>query len=878
MQSEPNSTAIASAGRFARAVQDQVTSAHTRQGASRAQALLLPIVTASGFAGLGYEIVWTRQLSLALGTEMMAVLGVIAGFFGGLALGAFALDRPIRRSRSPWRVYATLEAVIAVWGLISVWLLPSAGRALSPLLGTEPSPALLWAGSLALPTLVLLPAAMAMGGTLAALERMMRDARGEARVTAGVYGANTAGALAGTLASTFLLIPALGFSGTLLCLAGVNAFCALGALVLGSAAGKAAAEERRPERIRDLRLTITLFATGLLGLSFEVIVVRLAAQVMEDTVYTFAGLLAAYLLGTAVGGLLWQRSGRDAQDGNLRGLLAATSFACIATAVLVPYARRLVETVASAEIFGELAVAVALFLVPATAMGALFGLLAQRVSDQRGSVGSAVGVNSLGACVAPLVAAQFLIPALGAWTALLAVALGYLLLLPPGRSALPWSAAPAISALVLWLNPAPSLTRVPPGGALLAVREGPMATASVVDDAAGTRYLEVNGHFRMGGTSSVRSDYRQAMLPLLLHTAPHQALFLGIGTGATVVGGSQMPHVSVRGVELSREVVELLPWFVNPPPASAPRVTVADARRYVAADTSQHDVIIADLFHPALDGSGALYTVEHFGAVKRRLAPGGIFCQWLPLYQLDLPSLRAIVRGFLDVYPDGSAWLNHYSIRTPMLALIGTRDGGHLDTEALAARLRDPAIGSVVRPLGFEAPIDLLGQYLGGPHALSAFAGEGPRNTDDYPFVTFDARRNVRALTAAPWSLLLAVTKDIQPDSNELLARGAEHDALGARLDAYWAARNRFLEAGASLPGDPRGTALIEAASPGLIDALRLSAEFDPAYGPLMGMARSLIGSDRAAAARLLRKINQAAPSRGEARDLLLREFGLRNE
>ena len=333
---------------------------------------------------------------------------------------------------------------------------------------------------------------MAMGGTLAALERMTRQARGEARVTAGVYGANTAGALAGTLASTFLLIPALGFSGTLLCLAAVNAFCALGALAVGPAA-KADTEQRRPERIRDLRLTITLFATGLFGIAFEVLVVRLAAQVMEDTVYTFAGLLAAYLLGTAAGSLLWQRSGRDANDGNLRGLLAATAFACITTAAFAPYAGRLVELVSTADVFGELAVAISLFLVPATAMGALFGLLAQRVSDQRGSVGSAIGINSLGACIAPLVAAQVLIPGVGAWTALLAVALGYLLLLPPGRSALLWSAVPAMLALVLWLNPAPSLTRVPSGGKLLAVREGPMATASVVDDAAGVRYLEVNG-------------------------------------------------------------------------------------------------------------------------------------------------------------------------------------------------------------------------------------------------------------------------------------------------------------------------------------------------------------------------------------------------
>ncbi|WP_249150023.1 spermidine synthase [Bradyrhizobium liaoningense] len=877
MQSDPDSTAIASAERLASAVRVRTVSKRPALAASRWA--LTPVVAASGFAGLGYEIVWTRQLSLALGTEMMAVLGVIAGFFGGLALGAFTFDELIRRARSPWRVYAILEAVIAVWALINVWLLPAAGSALPPLLGTEPSPVLLWAGSLALPTLVLLPATMAMGGTLAALERMTREARREARVTAGVYGANTAGALAGALASTFLLIPLLGFSGTLVCLAGVNAFCAVSALALGSARDNARpdADVAPPQPVRELRLTITLFATGLLGIAFEVLVVRLAAQAMQDTVYTFAGLLAAYLLGTAAGGLLWQRAGRDAQDAGLRCLLAGTAFACLITASLAPYVSRLIEATSAAGASGELAVAIALFLAPATAMGALFGLLAQRVRDQRGSVGWAVGVNSLGASIAPLIAAQLLIPTLGLWQALLAVAAAYLLLLPSGRTALMWAAAPATFALVLWVNPAPSLMKVPPGGALLAVREGPMATASVVDDASGTRYLEVNGHFRMGGTSSARSDYRQAILPLLLHQAPRQAVFLGIGTGATVVGGAQMPGVSVLGVELSREVVELLPWFVNTAAAPALRVTVADARRYVAADTKQYDVVVADLFHPALDGSGALYTVEHFQAVKRRLAPRGVFCQWLPLYQLDLPSLRAIMRSFLDVYPDGSAWLNHYSIRTPMLALIGAKDGGYLDPDALAARLRDPSIGHVVRPLGFEAPIDLLGQYLGGPRALTAFAGQGPRNTDDYPFVTFDARRNVGALTAAPWSLLLAITRNMQPDPAELLA-GAQRDAWSSRLSAYWRARNRFLEAGASLPGDPRGTALIEAASPGLIEALRSSAEFDPAYGPLMGMARSLISSDRAAAVRLLQQIEAAAPSRGEARELLAREFGVQKD
>jgi spermidine synthase len=317
----------------------------------------------------------------------------------------------------------------------------------------------------------------------------------------------------------------------------------------------------------------------------------------------------------------------------------------------------------------------------------------------------------------------------------------------------------------------------------------------------------------------------------------------------------------------------LLPWFANPDaPQGTPPITVADARRYVVADSDSYDVIVADLFHPALDGSGALYTTEHFAAVRERLARDGIFCQWLPLYQLDQPSLRAIIRSFQTVYPGASAWLNHYSVRTPMLALIGAKEAQSLDPDALAARLRDPQLQPVTHGLGFDAPIDVLGQYLGGASALAAFAGDGPRNTDDNPFVIYDARRNVEALSAPPWTLLLKVIGSMPTDADRLLTT-AQRDLWGSRLLAYWQARNRFIEAGAALTGDPRGPALIAAAAPGLLDALRISAEFDPAYAPLMSMARSLRGSDRAAAQRLLQAIDAAAPARPEARDLLAREF-----
>jgi spermidine synthase len=845
--------------------------------ASYAHWALISIVVASGFAGLGYEIVWTRMLSLALGTEMMAVTGVIAGFFAGLALGAFILDPFIRKARSPFLVYALLEAAIGLWALISIWLLPSAARFAPPLLGVEPSPAMLWVAGFVLPALLLLPASAAMGGTLTALARMMSATGADPRSSAGVYGANTAGAVLGALAAAFVLMPQVGMSRTLLCLAVVNGACASGALALQrSVADIATPMTLIRSRETPRRLLATLFATGFLGVAFEMLIVRLAAQALQDTVYTFAGLLAAYLMGSAAGGLLWQRFGRPHGDKSASWLLAATTMACLSTAVLAPFVGRIAASLEEFGVAGELAVAVALFTAPSIAMGAMFGYLAQRVQDERGSLGWAVGVNSLGAAFGPLATTQLLIPAFGIWRALIAIALSYLLLLPPRRVSLAPLAAPALVGALLLGIPAPSFILAPKGGTVLATREGPLVAASVVDDAAGVRYLEINGHFRMGGTSSARSDYRQAMLPLLLHPAPRRALFLGVGTGATLVGGAMTPGVEARGVELSQEVVDLLPWFASETQnAQKPRVTVADARRFVVADRARYDVVIADLFHPALDGSGALYTTEHFSATRERLAPGGLFCQWLPLYQLDLPSLRAIIRSFLVAYPNASAWLNHYSVRTPMLALVGSRDGGALDIDALAVRLDEPSLAAVARPLGFAAPIDLLGQYLGGPRALSDFAGEGPRNTDDFPFVTFDARRNVRALTAPPWSSLLALVGSIRTEVSELSPE-ERPDALGARLSAYWRARNHFLEVGAALPGDPRGRALVDAAAPGLLETLRLSPEFEPAYAPLIGMARSLIAADRQEASHLLRLIDAVAPERRAAREMLERESGER--
>ena len=812
------------------------------------------------------------MLSASLGAELMAVLGVVAGFFAGLALGAFAFDRAIRRARSVRLAYALLEAAIAAWAIVSVWLIPASGQWLVVLLGGAPSAWLLWLSGFAVPAVVLLPATAAMGGTLIALERLAGAVRQRPRVASGVYAANTAGAMAGALASVLILMPQLGLSATLLSLAAVNVACAAGALTLGPAAD--APPPRSPaataSRLGETRVLVTLAATGLLGIAAEVLVIRLAAQALQNTVFTFAFLLAAYLFGTAVGGVLWQRAGKQASPSALTGLLAAAAAATLATAALLRLLGPLALQSGGSGWAAELAIAGALFLLPSTAMGTLFGCLLQAVRDRRGTVGWAIGVNGLGAAAAPPVAALVLIPAVGAWTALLAVALGYLLFSPAAsrRTAL-LAAGPAIAAAALWLLPTDPLIRVPAGGSVLARQEGAAATASVVDDADGIRFLQVNGHFRMGGTSSRRSDWRQAQAPLLLHPHPRRVLLLGVGTGATLAGAASVPGVEATGVELIPEVVHLLPWFRQPGAPPLPPVVQTDARRFVAAALSRYDVIVADLFHPALDGSGSLYTSGHFAAVKERLAEGGVFCQWLPLYQLGLPSLRAIIRSFLDVYPDGTAWLAHFSLQTPMLALMGSRAAPAPDPVRLGAgtlqHFDDPAWRTALLQTGLVRPIDIQGLYLAGADKLKAWAGPGPRNTDDRPFVALDARANVRALSNPPSDNLLKLLSGLSspPDTSAPPPR--------QRLLAYWRARDQFIAAGASLPPGLAGQALIDAAAPALLETLRISPDFDPAYRPLLSMAQAAYSSDAQAGLRLLRLIDAAAPSRPDARMLIAR-------
>jgi spermidine synthase len=129
-------------------------------------------------------------------------------------------------------------------------------------------------------------------------------------------------------------------------------------------------------------------------------------------------------------------------------------------------------------------------------------------------------------------------------------------------------------------------------------------------------------------------------------------LFLGLGTGVTARSAAEDRELHVDAVELLPEMIAASGDFAGVvSERSNPRLRIleGDARRFVRTSTDHYDVIVADNFHPARSGSAALYTVEHFAAVRERLTAEGVFCQWLPLHQLDLETLRSVVRSYTAV-------------------------------------------------------------------------------------------------------------------------------------------------------------------------------------------------------------------------------------
>jgi spermidine synthase len=172
----------------------------------------------SGFSALVYEVAWTRLLAMVIGPTTYAFATMAASFISGLALGSAAGTRLARRSARPGQWLALMLVAGAAAATATAWFAATRMPLVVAEQVADPSAnfaAIVWRQALGVAVL-LLPMTLALGAAFPlALAVAGGDGSTVARDAARVYTANTLGAIAGSLAAGFALVPALGLRETI---------------------------------------------------------------------------------------------------------------------------------------------------------------------------------------------------------------------------------------------------------------------------------------------------------------------------------------------------------------------------------------------------------------------------------------------------------------------------------------------------------------------------------------------------------------------------------------------------------------------------------------------------------------------------------------
>jgi predicted membrane-bound spermidine synthase len=806
-------------------------------------AALCVVFLLSGAAALTFETLWFRQSGHALGNTVWASALVTASFMAGLAIGNAAVARWGRSTRRPLLAYAALELVVASTGLVLVVAIPLVGQALAPLMGTLGSPALNGLRVVLAFLLLLIPSS-AMGATLPLLAGALsaRDAN-FGRVLGRLYGWNTLGAFIGTLTSDLLLIEALGIRGTALVAGALNLVAAGAATLLAARFGAlppaSASHEATRLRSTATRTLAAAFLAGGILLALEVVWFRFLLSFTPSSAWTFAAMLAVVLLGIAAGGLAaGELLGRRAEAhrwalpvGSLAGFAVVLSYTSFLS-VVPPMGADVLDTLA-----GYFRLALPLMLPVCFLSGVLFTLLGRsldaELDDSTRSAGMLTLANTLGAATGALASGFLLLPTLGVERSLFVLACLYgvvcLLTLPSGlarseRVVAAVAAALFLSGLALFPFGLMATQYVPRVAARwakeqyrpIAYEEALTETVMITRRESFGRpesYRLITNGMAMSGTTYVGRRFMSiyVWLPVAIHPAPRRALQISYGLGTTsraLVETRELERIDV--VDTSAAVLRMSALAQDGPaanPLNDPRVRihVEDGRFFLLTTPLRYDIITADPPPPKAAGIASLYSREYFALARSRLAPGGMITYWLPVYQMNVTEMRAVVGGFCAVFEDCSLWSGHGL----EWILAGTNAApGPVSAARFAAQWHDPVVAERLREAGLDDPSQLGATFLADAPALRSLVAGTPPLDDDHPY-----RLSPHVVRAAPSDLLefVRLTQVAEP-----LRRFEASDLVRRLWPPEWREPTRaaFLAQDAMnatflAPQDPAGSGLI---------------------------------------------------------------------
>ena len=728
---------------------------------------VLIVFTASGFAGLIYESIWSHYLKLFLGHAAYAQSLVLAIFMGGMAVGAWAASRVSLRLRDCLLAYAVIEALIGLASLafhdVFVGMTALAFDRIIPALG---SPGAVQAFKWSLAAALILPQSVLLGATFPLLTggvlRLYPERAGY--VVAMLYFTNSLGAAVGVLVSGFYLIGAAGLPGTIIA-AGVLNFAVAAAIILLRPAGSAAAPPAPaasaaapgPQRLRLLLAVAAL--TGASSFMYEIGWIRMLSLVLGSSTHAFELMLSAFILGIAFGGVaIRRRIDASGDPTRLLGLVqVAMGIAALATLPVYGSTFRVMETTVQALARTEggylafnvvsHAICLAVMFPAAFCAGMTLPLITAALLRERAgerAIGQVYAANTAGAIAGVFVAVHVGFEWLGLKGMIVAgaaidVALGVLLLamVPASRRATYAATAAGVLALVyasagVELDVQRMSSGVFRTGTILRAEkvvtqlDGKTATVSVTEQ-RGAVALRTNGKsdgaIRIGEGPPIEDEVLMTLagaVPQFLMPEAKRAAVIGFGTGMTTHTLLASPNLEfVDTVEIEPAILRAARHFrpFNERALDDPRSRVHfdDAKTYFSATQQRYDLIISEPSNPWVSGVSGLFSIEFYGQVRRHLRDGGLLVQWVHVYEMT-PVLVATIITALDAnFGDYELWLANHGD----MLVVASHKGKVPRVDARA--FENPRLRAQLERYSIRNLDDLLQHRVGGRDVVGAY-------------------------------------------------------------------------------------------------------------------------------------------------------------
>ncbi len=749
------------------------------------EGVLRLMFVASGCAALIYEVVWLHLLRLVLGASALSVGIVLASFMGGMFLGSLLFARYVRDHHHPLRIYALLELGIGVFGLLMPLVLPAVRFLYVGLFGYG---ALGIALRAVIAAVLLLPPTAFMGATLPAIARRYSTGRRGMSRLAGLYAANTIGAVLGSLLAAFYLLAVWDVWVATFVAAGLNALVGAYAFRLGATiprhmdgtAGRLASAaispvtRTAPELLRFVYAGTAL--SGFTALGAQVVWTRLLTLLFGATVYVFAIILAVFLAGLGIGSALAAyllRRGHNALRGLAWSQLLLVPSLFLGSLVLArvlpfssPQSRAWVPVAARHWLHVMRAIDVILPSAVLWGMSFPFALAAAGAghADTARSSGNVYAANTVGAIVGSLGISFWAIPQQGTrWAAqVLAIGAGVSAALlfsaarrrvRPGGTAgsrplrLP-SPVPVLAVSLAVAAFLPGLSHVflahgryigwvEPGDQYPYVSEGAASTVAVHIAPDGYRNFHVSGRVEASNNpNDLRTERLIGHLSAIPHPKPESVLVVGMGAGITAGTLTLYPEVKrIVICEIEPRVVGAAKLFSteNYGVLSDPRVQLVfdDARHFLATTREKFDIITSDPIHPWVRGNSILFSREYYAIVKSRLKPGGIATQWVPLYETSELAIKIQLRTFMDAFPNGTMWNTTTGGKGFDVVLVGGLEPLRIDIPVTEQRMSaTPRMFDSFKQVRITSAIDLLSAYGASGKDMARWLAGAPINRD----------------------------------------------------------------------------------------------------------------------------------------------------